>query len=146
MVEFHRRQICFNKIFFKWLSQLSFNIKILEDLALLHIQLLKKLWQNLCSFKWLNFNRSLDDNLMPTGWWIAKRDFCFKLENSLNIDLICLILLASLIELSSLHHSLLTEKGKNNCLKCSILALYLLTLFGVMLLYCKPGFGWCSHS
>ena len=146
MVEFHQRQICFNKIFFKWLSQLSFNIKILEDLALLHIQLLKKLWQNLCSFKWLNFNRSLDDNLMPTGWWIAKRDFCFELENSLNIDLICLILLASLIELSSLHHSLLTEKGKNNCLKCSILALYLLTLFGVMLLYCKPGFGWCSHS
>ena len=76
-----------------------------------------KLWRSLCSFKWLNFNRSLDNNLTRTGSWIAKRDFCFKLKDSLNVDLICLILLASLSELSSLYHSL-TQKGKNDCLKC----------------------------
>ena len=70
-----------------------------------------KLWRNLYSFKWLNFNRSLDNKLTPTGSWIVKRDFCFKLKNSLNIVIICLILLASLSELSSLYHSW-TQKGK----------------------------------
>ena len=29
------------------------------------------LWRNLCWFKWLNFKRSLDNNLTPTGSWIA---------------------------------------------------------------------------
>ena len=87
-----------------------------------------KLWRNLCSFKWLNFNRSLDNKLTPTGSWIVKRDFCFKLKNSLNIVLICLILLASLSELSSLYHSW-TQKGRNDCFKCSVLALNLLILF-----------------
>ena len=87
-----------------------------------------KLWRNLCSFKWLNFNRILDNNLTPTGSWIAKRDLCCKLKNSLNIDLRCLILLASLSELSNLYHSL-TQKCKNDYLKCSVLALNLLILF-----------------
>ena len=45
-----------------------------------------KLWRNLCLFKWLNFNRSLHNNLTPTGSWIAKRDLCFKLKNCLNMD------------------------------------------------------------
>ena len=71
-----------------------------------------KLWRNLCSFKWLSFNCSLDNNLMPTGSWIAKRDFCFKLKISLNLDLIYLILLASLSELSSLYHSLTQKREK----------------------------------
>ena len=78
-----------------------------------------KLWRNLCLCKWLNFNRSLDNNLTANGSWRAKRDLCFKLKNSLNIDLRCLILLASLSELSSLYHSL-TQKEKNDCLKCLI--------------------------
>ena len=43
-----------------------------------------KLWRNLCLFKWLNFNLSLDNTLESTGSWIAKRDLCFKLKNSLN--------------------------------------------------------------
>ena len=87
-----------------------------------------KLWRNACSFKWLNFNRSLVNNSTPTGSWIAKRDLCFTLKNSLNIDLKCLILLASIGELPSLYHSL-TQTGKNDCLKCSILALNPLILF-----------------
>ena len=72
-----------------------------------------KLWRNLCLFQWLNFNRSLNNNLPPAGSWIAKRDLCFKLKNSLNIvDLRCLILLASLSELSSLYHLLTLEREK----------------------------------
>ena len=43
-----------------------------------------KLWRSLCSFRSLNFNLSLDNNLAPTGSWIAKRDLCFKLKNYLN--------------------------------------------------------------
>ena len=87
-----------------------------------------KLWRNLYSFKWLNFNHSLENNLTPAGSWVTKRELCFKLKNSLNIDLRCLILLASLSELSSLYH-LLTQKGKNDCLKCSVLVLNFLILF-----------------
>ena len=69
--------------------------------------------------------------LTPTGSWIAKIELCFKLKNSLNLR--CLILLASLskfvpVSQSSLYHWL-TQKGKNNSLKCSILALNLLILF-----------------
>ena len=87
-----------------------------------------KLWRNLCSFKWLNFNRILDNNLTPTGSWIAKRDLCCKLKNFLNIDFRCLIFLASLNELASLYHSL-TQKCKNDYLECSVLALNLMILF-----------------
>ena len=86
-----------------------------------------KLWLNLCSFKWLNFNCSLD-NLITTGSWIEKRDLCFKSKNSLNIDLRSFILSAFLMYSPSLYHSL-TWKGKNDCLKCLVLALKLLILF-----------------
>ena len=72
-----------------------------------------KLWRNLCSFKWLNFIRSLSNNLPPTGSWITKRDFSFKLFSGT-----CLV--AS--------HSLAQVEEKN-CLKCSFIALNLLKLF-----------------
>ena len=47
-----------------------------------------KLWPNLCSFRWLNFNRNLDNNLTPAGSRIANNDFCFKLKESFKIDLL----------------------------------------------------------
>ena len=87
-----------------------------------------KLRRNLCSFRRLNFNRSLDNKLTPTESSLAKRVLCFKLKKSLIIDLRCLILSASLSELCSLYHSLI-QKGKNECLKCSVLAPNLLILF-----------------
>ena len=70
-----------------------------------------KLWRNLCSFIWLNFNLNTDNNLTPAGSWIANCDFCFRLKKSLNIELTRLISSAFLREVSNLHHSL-TEKGK----------------------------------
>ena len=86
-----------------------------------------KLWQNLCSFRWLNFNRNLDNNLTLAGSWIANHDFCFKLKKFFNTDLKCLIFLAFLREISNLHYSL-TKKGKNDCLKFSVLVLNLFIL------------------
>ena len=40
--EDRRKQICFNKIIVAWFSQVSFYMKVLKDLTLLLIQLLKK--------------------------------------------------------------------------------------------------------
>ena len=34
-----------------------------------------KLLRNLCSFRWLNLNCNLDNNLTPAGSWIANNDF-----------------------------------------------------------------------
>ena len=79
-----------------------------------------KLWRCLCSFRWLNINRNLDNNLTPAGSWIASNDFCFKLKKSFNIDLKRLIFSAFLREISNLHNSW-KYKGKNDCLKFSVL-------------------------
>ena len=79
-----------------------------------------KLWRNLCSFRWLNFNRNLHNNLTPAGSWIANNNFSFKLQKSFNIDLKRFIFLACLREISNLYDSL-TQKVKNGCLNFSVL-------------------------
>ena len=86
-----------------------------------------KLWRNLCSFRWLNFNRNLDNNLTPARSWIANNDFCFKLKKSFNIDLKGLIFSAFLREISNLYHSL-TQKGKKDCFTFSVVVLNLFIL------------------
>ena len=60
-----------------------------------------KLWRNLCSFRWLDFNRNLDNNLTPAGSWIADNDVCFELKKSFNIDLKRLIFSAFLRKISN---------------------------------------------
>ena len=69
------------------------------------------LWQNLCSFKRLNFKPNLNNNLTPAGLWIAYNDFCFNIMKSFNVDLNHWLLSAFHRVISNLYHSL-TQKGK----------------------------------
>ena len=104
-----------------------------------------ELRRNLCSFKWLNFNSNLDNNLTPTGLWIAKGDLCFKLKNSLNIDLRCLIFSTFSHDLSSLCHPL-THKGKTIVWIVQFSFLTFRNCFGLVLFCCKLGYHWNSDS
>ena len=79
-----------------------------------------KLWRNLCSLRWLNCSWSLVSILTPTGSCIENNDLWFKEKMFFSIDLNCLTDSASRMVLSNLFHSL-TQKGKKECLKLSVL-------------------------
>ena len=70
--------------------------------------------------KVMNCKRSLVSNLTPTGSCIENNDLWFKEKKFFSIDLNCLIDSASRMVLSNLFHSL-TQKGKKECLKLSVL-------------------------
>ena len=79
-----------------------------------------KLWRNLFLLSWPNFSRSLVSNLTPTGSCIENKDICFIEKKFINIDFNSLTDSAFRIVLSNLFHSL-TQKGKTECLKLSVL-------------------------
>ena len=79
------------------------------------------LWQNLFSLSWLNCSRGLVSNLTPTGSCIENYGLWFKGEKFFRIDLNCLMDSASLMVLSNLLFHCLTQKGKKECLKLSVL-------------------------
>ena len=70
--------------------------------------------------KFVFISRSLVSNLTPTGSCIENNDLWFKEKKFFSIDLNCLTDSASRMVLSNLFHSL-TQKGKKECLKLSVL-------------------------
>ena len=79
-----------------------------------------KLWRNLCSFKWLDFNLSLIKSLTPVGSWIENNDLSCKEMNFIKIDLEHLMFTDISIKLSCLFHSLI-QNGKKEYFKRLIL-------------------------
>ena len=72
------------------------------------------------SLRWLNCNWSLVSNVTLTGSCIENNDLCFREKKLISIDLNCLIDSASRMVLPYLFH-FLTQKGKKECLKLSVL-------------------------
>ena len=79
-----------------------------------------KLWPKLCLLRRLNRSRSFVSNLIPTRSCIRNNHLWFKEKTFFSIDLNCLIDSASGMVLSNLFHYL-TQKGKKECLKLSVL-------------------------
>ena len=57
------------------------------------------------------FQYNLESNFIPIWSCIEDDDFGFNVKNSINIELNCLVELATPVEFSKLLHSL-TQKGK----------------------------------
>ena len=79
-----------------------------------------KIWPNLCLLRYLYCSRSFVSNLTPTRSCIKNNHLSFKEKTFFSIDLNCLIISASRMVLSNLFDSL-TQKGKKECLKLSLL-------------------------
>ena len=105
----------------------------LQDVFKTSSRLLARCFQDQQMFAGLILNSGIVNSLKPGVLWITNKDLCFKLRNSININLKRLIFPAFLTKLSFSYH-LLTQKGKNEFLKFSLFVENLVT-FVLMLCY-----------